>query len=158
MIRYQRSRLKINLVLSGSTVKSDTCTKSNTQLGPELNEQIKVVIGQHLKNIGTNLITTLKPKHKAFMTGISDVVKKNPKRFWSYFKLKTKQKIFLKPVNYILLHGKVKCNMFIAHFLSSFSACHDTDAIFPHIDVRHMLNIIINFLMHFFLLKKCLRC
>ena len=76
MIKYQRSRLKINLVLSGSTVKSDTCTKSNTQLGPELNEQIKVVIGQHLKNIGTNLITTLKPKHKAFMTGISDVVKK----------------------------------------------------------------------------------
>ena len=27
--------------------------------------------------------------------------------------------------------------MFNAHFHSSFSACHDPDAIFPHIDVKH---------------------
>ena len=84
MIKYRRSRLKINLVLSGSTVKLDT--KSNTQLGPELSEQIKVVIGQHLQKIATNI----KTKYKAFMTCMSDAVRKNPgknpKRFGRNFK------------------------------------------------------------------------
>ena len=52
----------------------------------ELSEQIKVVIGQHLQKIETNI----KTKHKAFMTCMSDAVRKNPgknpKRFGRYFK------------------------------------------------------------------------
>ena len=34
----------------------------------------------------------IKAKHKAFMAGIGQAVNHNPKRFWSYFKSKTKQK------------------------------------------------------------------
>ena len=41
------------------------------------------------------------------MAGIGQAVNHNPKRFWSYFISKTKQKIFPKPLNLILLHLRI---------------------------------------------------
>ena len=80
------------MVLPGLTAKSDTCTKLNIQLGVEPKDQTKVETGHRLKNTGTNLKNNIKAKHKAFMAGIGQAVNHNPKRFWSYFKSKTKQK------------------------------------------------------------------
>ena len=79
------------------------------------------------------------------MTGISDAAKKNPKRFGVILNQKTKQKNIPQTVKLnstTSSDGNVKCNMFNAHFHSSFSACYDTDAILSHID-----DIITNFLM-----------
>ena len=73
------------------------------------------------KKYRNKLNNNIKTKHKAFITGISDVVKKNPKRFWRYFESKTKQKNIPqtgKLYSTTSSDGKVQCNMFIAHFLS----------------------------------------
>ena len=55
-------------------------------------DQTKVEIDYHLKKYRNKLKNNIKAKHKAFMAGIGQAVNHNPKRFWSYFKSKTKQK------------------------------------------------------------------
>ena len=56
------------------------------------------------KKYRNKLKNNIKAKDKAFMAGIGQAVNHNPKRFWSYFKSKTKQKTFPKPLNLILSH------------------------------------------------------
>ena len=56
------------------------------------------------KKYRNKLKNNIKAKDKAFTAGIGQAVNHNPKRFWSYFKSKTKQKTFPKPLNLILSH------------------------------------------------------
>ena len=46
----------------------------------------------NFKRIRNKLKNCLRSKHKLFMAGISEAVTENPKRFWTYFKSKSKQK------------------------------------------------------------------
>ena len=83
------------------------------------------------KQIRNKLKNTLRTKHKTFMAGISEAVSKNPKRFWTYFKFKTKQKSIPNTIelNSILSSdNKEKCELFNTHFHASFNPS-DVDAV-----------------------------
>ena len=74
------------------------------------------------------------------MDGIGQAVNHNPKRFWSYFKSRTKQRNIPQTVKLNSVtssDNNEKCNMFNAHFHSSFSLCLKTDDELPHINVKY---------------------
>ena len=90
------------------------------------------------KKYRNKLKNNIKAKHKAFMAGIGQAVNHNPKRFWSYFQSKTKQKNIPQTVKLNSVtssDNNEKCNMFNAHFHSSFNPCLKTDDELPHINV-----------------------
>ena len=92
------------------------------------------------KKYRNKLKNNIKAKHKAFMAGIGQAVNHNPKRFWSYIKSKTKQKNIPQTVKLNSVtssDNNEKCNMFNAHFYSSFSPCLKTDDELPHINVKY---------------------
>ena len=74
------------------------------------------------------------------MAGISEAVTENPKRFWTYFKSKSKQKNI---PNTIQLNGvsssdnKEKCQLFNSHFHASFNVSNgDADELLPPINME----------------------
>ena len=92
------------------------------------------------KKYRNKLKNNIKAKHKVFMAGIGQAVNHNPKRFWSYLKSKTKQKNIPQTVklnSVISSDNNEKCDMFNAHFHSSFSPCLKTDDEQPHIKVKY---------------------
>ena len=92
------------------------------------------------KKYRNKLKNNIKAKHKAFMAGIGQAVNHNPKRFRSYCKSKTRQTNIPQTVKLNSVtssDNNEKCNMFNAHFHSSFSPCLKTDDELPHINVKY---------------------